>query len=127
MQLILSVAVGSALGGVVRFLVSGAVQARLTSGFPGGTLVVNVVGSFVLGALARYLVLHPDFSPAARLFLTAGFCGGFTTFSTFSIEILELLQNGMPGRAVVYLVASVVTGIVAAAAGFAVVPASTVR
>lgn len=120
MQLLLAVASGSALGGVARYLLSGAVQARAGT-FPVGTLVVNVLGSFVLGALVRYAALHPDLSPQARLLLGAGFCGGFTTFSTFSVELLELLQGGAWARAGVYASLSVALGLAAATAGMAVV------
>ncbi len=124
MNLLIAVAVGSALGGISRYLMSGAIQSRVVGGFPLGTLVVNVAGSFLLGAIMRHTLVNPTFSPTLRLFLTAGFCGGFTTFSTFSFETLELLQNGQGGRAMVYMLISVLTGLAAAAAGYSVVRAT---
>ncbi len=121
MQLLLAVAAGSAIGGVSRFLLSGAVQSRVSSGLPFGTLLVNVLGSLVLGAVARHALVNPALSPSVRLFLTAGFCGGFTTFSTFSFETLELIQGGQVVRAVLYTLASVALGLAAATVGFSFV------
>jgi fluoride exporter len=117
--LLVSLALGSALGGLARYLISGAVQ-RPDATFPTGTLLVNIVGSFILGALARYAAMTPTFSPELRLFIGAGFCGGFTTFSTFSVETIELLQGGAFARAGLYVAASVFAGLAAALFGMAV-------
>ncbi|MBK8250289.1 MAG: fluoride efflux transporter CrcB [Gemmatimonadetes bacterium] len=117
---LLSVALGSAIGGVARFLVSGALQ-RADSGVPTGTLVVNIVGSFILGGVARYAAMTPTFSPELRLLLGAGFCGGLTTFSTFSVETIELVQGGAFTRAALYVAISVVAGLGAALLGMAAV------
>jgi len=111
------VALGSALGGVGRYLLSGALQRGEAGSFPRGTLAVNLIGSFVIGLVVRYAIEFPDFSPQARLFLTAGFCGGFTTFSTFSYEVLELMEHGHHPRALVYAGASLVLSLAATAAG----------
>ncbi|MEP7381069.1 MAG: fluoride efflux transporter CrcB [Gemmatimonadota bacterium] len=115
---ILFVALGSAIGGVGRFLISGALQRGTRGSFPIGTLVVNVVGSFILGFVVQYALEKPDFSPEARLFLTAGFCGAFTTFSTFSIETFDLIEYAHYTQALVYVAASLGVGLLATAAGF---------
>jgi CrcB protein len=92
----LLVALGSAVGGMARYGVSGLVARSFGSVFPWGTLIVNVVGSALIGFLAasaapgaRWLL-----SPDARALLMIGFCGGFTTFSSFSLETLNLLRDG---------------------------------
>ncbi|MBL8962019.1 MAG: fluoride efflux transporter CrcB [Gemmatimonadetes bacterium] len=117
---LLSVALGSAIGGVARFLIGGALQ-RADSTFPSGTLAVNIVGSFILGGVARYAAMTPTFSPELRLLLGAGFCGGLTTFSTFSVETIALMQNGALARAGLYVATSVLAGLAAALLGMAAV------
>jgi CrcB protein len=90
------VAVGSALGGVARFWCSGFVAQRIGETFPWGTLIVNVVGSFIIGFFAT--VTGPDgrylASPTARQFVMIGICGGYTTFSSFSLQTLNLARDG---------------------------------
>ena len=112
----LCVALGSAAGGVARWLVSSAL-ARPGADWPAGTLAVNVAGSLVIGVLARRL-LGPDVG-LAWLLLATGFCGGFTTFSTFSLETMRLVQDGKAGRAMLYVVASVGLSLGATVAGWA--------
>ncbi|MEY3607684.1 MAG: hypothetical protein RLZZ447_472 [Verrucomicrobiota bacterium] len=96
MRALLFVALGSALGGAARFLLAGWVGARLDGPFPWGTLLVNVSGSALIGALAAREEL---LTPEARQFLMAGVLGGFTTFSSFSLQTLRLAQDGDWGRA----------------------------
>jgi CrcB protein len=115
--MLFAIAVGGALGSVVRHLLGTFVAAR-TSGFPWGTLAINVTGSLLLGFLVRSLA-DPAHSPALRAALTVGFCGGYTTFSAFSVETLALVQQGSWGRATVYALASVLLGVAAAVAGTA--------
>ena len=113
------IAFGSAIGGVTRYLVGGAVQ-RLTPGtFPVGTLIVNVTGSFLLGAILRYAIDTPAVTPELRAFLTIGFCGGYTTFSTFSYESVALLEDGDWVRAAVYIGLSVALSIAVTFLGLA--------
>ena len=119
MPILLAVAAGSATGGVARYLMTGALQSGTRGAFPIGTLAVNILGSFILGAVARYAVMNPGFSPELRVLLGAGFCGGFTTFSTFSVETLELMQAGDYPRALGYVGVSVVASLAAAAMGMA--------
>lgn len=89
----LIVMIGSAIGGAARYWLSGAVYKFLPENFPYGTLVVNVTGSFILGFIFFYLNENNLISPEWRLLLTTGFCGGLTTFSTFSYETVTLLNN----------------------------------
>ena len=84
------VALGSAVGGVARFALATIVQQRVGPDFPAGTLVVNVSGSLLLGFLLRYSLGTVAISPEVRALLTTGFCGGYTTFSTFSYETFTL-------------------------------------
>ena len=112
------VAAGSALGGVLRFLMVPWAQRFFSAGFPGGTLVVNILGSLVIGLVLRLAGDPAVISPETRVFLTVGVCGGFTTFSAFSIENLELFQSGQWGRAAIYVVASITLSIAAAALGW---------
>ena len=113
-----AVAFGAALGGVARYYLSSAIQHRVGATFPWGTLVINVSGSLLLGVLMRYALATPSVSAELRAFLTTGFCGGYTTFSTYSFETATLLEDGQYGRAGTYALASVVLALVATFAGF---------
>ncbi|MGI8842573.1 MAG: fluoride efflux transporter CrcB [Gemmatimonadaceae bacterium] len=106
--MILHIALGSALGGVARYVIAGWVQRASETPFPTGTMLVNVTGSLLLGVLARTVLVAPGISPEMRALLAVGFCGGYTTFSTFSLETVQLLEKGQIGRAGLYAVASVV-------------------
>lgn len=111
------VALGSAIGGVARYLISELVQTRIGPSFPGGTLTVNVTGSFVLGMLIRVLATSAV-SMEARAFLTIGVCGGYTTFSTFSYEAMAMVERGDHVRAAAYVTASVGLSMAAVWLGF---------
>ncbi|MGB9664795.1 MAG: fluoride efflux transporter CrcB [Ignavibacteria bacterium] len=89
----LIVGIGSALGGMTRYFLSNFVYKFLTPIFPYGTLTVNVAGSFLVGLFIFYLDANELISAEVRIFLTIGFCGGLTTFSTFTYETFSLLQN----------------------------------
>jgi len=117
MQHYLAIALGGALGSVLRFAMNEAVSARFGRAFPWGTLSINVIGSFLIGVLAVLLVERLELSPAVRLGLMVGVLGGFTTFSSFSLEVVQLMQNGAFLRALLYVVASVTVCVLAAAAG----------
>jgi CrcB protein len=114
---VLHVAAGGALGAVGRFLVGLAVARWFGTGFPLGTLAVNVAGSFVMGALAVWLAERGMMRVAP--FLMIGVLGGFTTFSAFSMDAVNLWQRGEAGVAVVYVTASVGLSIAALAGGMA--------
>ena len=112
MSLVWYVAFGSAVGGVSRYALSSFIQQRAGT-FPVGTLIVNITGSLILGFLMRYALGSTSVSAETRALLTTGFCGGYTTFSTFSYETIALIQDGDYRRAATYVVASVVLSIVA--------------
>ena len=118
MRTIWAVAVGAALGGVSRYYVASALQQRLGVTFPWGTLAVNVSGSLLLGVLIRYAFATPSMSVELRALLTTGFCGGYTTFSTYSYETAALLEDGQYSRAGLYATASVLVALAATFAGF---------
>ena len=111
------VAAGSALGGVTRFLLGGYLQRAAGASFPVGTLVINVTGSFLLGFLLRYALGTASVTPEVRALLTTGFCGGYTTFSTFSYEAVALAEDGAWARVGAYVAASVLLSIAAAFLG----------
>jgi CrcB protein len=108
---VLWVALGAAVGAPLRYVIDRAVQARVRSRFPWGTFTVNMLGSFVLGALTGAVTALPAALSAA---LGVGLCGALTTYSTFSYETLSLLERRSPVAAVAYLVGSVVGGLVVA-------------
>lgn len=85
---------GSFIGGVARYLVSKLVQNTFITSFPLGTMVVNVIGCFLIGIIFGLSERGNVMSSELRLFLTVGFCGGFTTFSTFAYENVSLLRDG---------------------------------
>ncbi|MFO1394405.1 MAG: CrcB family protein [Steroidobacteraceae bacterium] len=119
---------GSALGGGARLYVSTLVARGLGTGFPWGTLAVNVLGCFMVGLLGALFapIGRVHVMPLAWVFLVVGVLGGFTTFSAFSLEALLLVQRGAPLAAAGYVAASLVGCLAAAAAGYAIV-ASGVR
>jgi CrcB protein len=107
----LAVAAGGALGSVARFWLAAVMTALTGPRFPWGTLLINVLGSFVIGLIAA-LTLTPErigMHPDLRIFLMVGVCGGFTTFSAFSLQTLELLQTGDAWSAAGYVLGSVVS------------------
>lgn len=116
------IALGGAVGSALRYLIGGAIQRSSASGYPVGTMVVNVAGCFLIGVFVRYL-LNMQTSAELRALLVVGFCGGFTTFSTFSFETVGLIEGGEYARAATYIVGSVVLCLVATFAGMAAVSA----
>ena len=117
MKLLWYVALGSAVGGVMRVLVGSAIQERFTGAYPMGTFIVNLTGSLILGFLMRYALATPTVSAEMRALLTTGFCGGYTTFSTFSYETLMLIEAGDYRRASLYAVLSVILSVAGAMLG----------
>jgi len=117
---ILAVAIGGAAGSLARYGMSIFVQNQVSGEFPFGTLVVNVSGSILLGFLMRFALETTSLSVEVRLLLTTGFCGGYTTFSTFSYDALVLMQRAAYGRASLYVLGNVVLSISGAAFGFEV-------
>ena len=116
MKLILFLALGGVLGTLARYGLQGLIQPAGSS-FPWGTLVVNLSGSFVLGFLMRFLLGSSLATPEVRAAATIGFCGAFTTMSTFAYETVSLLNGGDYTRAAWYLLASIGGSLTATAAG----------
>lgn len=116
---LLYVALGGAGGAMARYGLEAWVRERTGLGFPWGTLVVNVLGSFLLGVVLSSLV-DARFSDELRALLAIGLLGAFTTFSTFSYEIVHLLASGAWGRALTYAAGSLLLGIAAVWIGLAV-------
>jgi CrcB protein len=116
---VLLIALGGALGSVLRWALSGAVQRAGGTAFPWGTFAVNAVGSLAVGVVAALALERALVPPAARLFTIVGVLGGFTTFSAFSYETLALLRDGQWAAAVGYALGSVAAGLVAAFVGYA--------
>jgi CrcB protein len=113
----LAIAAGGAIGALLRYWASTGVHAWLGRGFPYGTLFVNVLGSLLMGFLFVWLIDRMAAGPALRAFLLIGVLGAFTTFSTFSMETLNLMESGQFGKALLNVVASVVVCVAAAGAG----------
>lgn len=113
------VAIGGAVGSVARFLVALLIQRWSASTFPAGTLLINVTGSFLVGFLMRSALDTSSMTPEVRALLTTGFCGGYTTFSTFSYDSIMLMESGQFGRAGVYVALSVGASLLATLTGIA--------
>ncbi|MBI4502794.1 MAG: fluoride efflux transporter CrcB [Gemmatimonadetes bacterium] len=116
MRLVIYLALGGVLGTLARYGLQGLIQPQGGS-FPWGTLVVNLLGSFALGFLMRYLLGSGIATPELRAAATIGFCGAFTTMSTFAYETVILVNGGEYGRAGWYLLASIGGNLTATAAG----------
>ena len=116
MSLLVWIALGGALGALARYGLGGWVQGGTAGTFPWGTLVVNVLGCFLLGFAFRMLQFSV-LPPALRGAVTVGFLGAFTTFSTFSVEAVGLIQEERWSRAIGYVGGSVALGLAALVAG----------
>ncbi|HEY5747265.1 MAG TPA: fluoride efflux transporter CrcB [Chryseolinea sp.] len=114
---ILIIALGGAIGSVARYLTVKGVDQKMNAFFPYGTLTVNLVGSFLIGLFYVLALRKTGMNENWRLFLGAGFCGGFTTFSAFAWENFSLFQQKMLGTAFLYTSVSLVAGFSALALG----------
>jgi CrcB protein len=117
MKLVLAIALGGAIGAVGRHYVSVAMVLLVGYGFPWGTLVVNIVGSFLMGALIETMALVWSPSVEMRALLTVGLLGAFTTFSTFSLDVATLYERDATLQLAAYVVVSVAVSILALFAG----------
>ena len=115
-MILLLIALGGAAGSVLRYLVGGRVQHFAPHGFPLGTLVVNVLGCFLIGIFIRQF-MNVQTHNYVRALLVVGFCGGFTTFSAFSMETVGLIEGGEYPRAFAYVLLSVALSLTATFAG----------
>ena len=112
---LLLVGLGGSIGSMARYAASLLIQSK---SFPFATLSVNVIGSFIIGLVFALSIKEAAVSNNWKLFLATGICGGFTTFSAFSVENMELLQNGKTGMALTYIMLSIVLGILATFLGY---------
>ena len=111
MNMLLAVACGGAVGAISRHLISNQIMRWAYGGFPWGTLIVNIAGSFILGLLVEYLAQHWSANREIRGFLVVGILGSFTTFSAFSLDAVLLLERGSLGSAFAYIFGSVLLSI----------------
>jgi CrcB protein len=119
MRAILFVGIGGGLGSILRYVISLFVGRHVPIVFPLGTFLVNISGCFLIGVFYALLTRHADFNSDWRLFLITGICGGYTTFSTFSYDGLILLKQGSVLSFMLYVLGSVIVGLLATFAGVA--------
>ena len=119
LTLIWYVAVGGAIGSVGRYILTHAIQERISTTFPAATLLINVAGSLFLGFISQIAIDTTSISDEARALLTVGVCGGFTTFSTFSYETARLMQDGYHRQAALYVIVSVLAALAGLFCGLA--------
>ncbi len=117
MKLIIFIAAGGAIGAVLRYAVGVQLLRWLGAGFPFGTLAINIAGSFAMGALVEGMALRWQVTDETRDFLTIGILGAFTTFSAFSLDVVELYKDGAILLMVLYMVASVTLSVFGLVAG----------
>lgn len=125
MNAIVLVFIGAGIGGVLRYVSYEAAMRVFGMHFPSGTFVVNVVGSFVIGCIAGWMAMKggASWGTPVRLFVMAGILGGFTTFSSFSLDTAMLVQRGEVGLAAFYVAGSVALSLTAVFGGLALVRA----
>jgi len=111
LRMILAVAAGGAIGSVARYLVGSGSTRLFGQAFPWGILIINIAGSFLIGVFVELFALKWNLPQEARAFLTVGICGGFTTFSAFSLDAYVLMQRGDWWLAAGYVIGSVVLSI----------------
>jgi len=116
---LLLVGLGGAIGSISRYYLAFVIAGVTGPGFPFGTVLINILGSFVIGWFADFTAAYGRMpaSDSARAFVMAGICGGFTTFSAFSLQTIELLRAGQIGRAAINVVGSVLLCLLATALG----------
>jgi len=119
MRALLFVGIGGGLGSILRYVISLFIGKHVPVVFPLGTLIVNISGCFLIGVFYSIVARHSDFNFEWRLFLITGICGGYTTFSTFSYDGLILLKQGSDLSFILYMLGSVVIGLLATFAGAA--------
>jgi len=117
----LIVFIGAGIGGAMRHGVNQLAANLLGLAFPYGTLTINVAGSVAMGILAEYFAFRGELPQEIRLFLTTGILGGFTTFSTFSLDAVSLGERGEWGAAAAYVASSLVLSLIGLVAGLAIV------
>ncbi|HEY5084464.1 MAG TPA: fluoride efflux transporter CrcB [Rhizomicrobium sp.] len=114
---IAAVAAGGAIGSAARYLIAGWVQSAAWEGFPYGIFAVNISGGLIMGILTELMALKWSVSLETRAFLTTGILGGYTTFSTFSLDSALLIERGAYTSATIYIAGSAILSVVALFAG----------
>ncbi len=114
---LLAIFLGGGIGAVSRYLISLNLAKNFEINLPVSTFLVNVIGSFIIGFLYILFIEKADITPAVKLALTVGFCGGLTTFSTFSLELFEMIGNHQFFHAFSYIILSVIICIIMTAIG----------
>jgi fluoride exporter len=117
----LLVGIGGFFGSIARYATSRSIDIKLNSIFPYGTMAVNIIGSFILGMVIAWASKRSVGVENLRLLLATGFCGGFTTFSAFALENLNMVQQRMIGSALLYALISLILGAVAVYTGILIV------
>ena len=117
MGVVIAVGVGGGLGALLRYFLAGSLQPAWWPGFPFGIFIVNITGGLAMGVIAELAALKLQMTPEMRAFLTTGVLGGYTTFSTFSLDSALLMERGAYVQALTYIVGSVVLSIFALFAG----------
>ena len=120
---LLIVGAGSFIGGAMRYLLSTLMKNACGQGFPWGTLAVNLLGCFLFGIIFAIFSKNSSADNTLYLFLTTGVCGGFTTFSTFANESVQMLQHGNTSGFIGYVATSVIAGFALIALGYLIVKA----
>jgi fluoride exporter len=110
---------GGFLGSIARYITSRSIDDKLNSVFPYGTLTVNIAGSLIIGVLYGWLSRKGE-GESIRLLLGTGFCGGFTTYSAFAFENVNLWQQKMPAPSIMYIIVTLVIGFLAVAGGISI-------
>ena len=113
MSILISVFLGGGFGAIIRYLVIEQVNKLFLVAFPFGTIAVNVIGAFLIGLLSSYLAERLDVSENIKMFLIVGFCGGFTTFSSFNIEFYQLFSNGEILSSLIYVTTTFILTVIA--------------
>jgi len=114
---LLVIGLGGFLGSILRYVVGKSVDEKMNGSIPWGTLTVNIVGSFIIGFVYVLAMRKAGINETWRLFFGAGFCGGFTTFSAFAWENFNLLDQKLIGTSLIYILLSIVLGLLAVVAG----------
>jgi fluoride exporter len=117
---LVAVAVGGMLGCLLRWVLAIFLN-KLFPAVPPGTLAANLIGCYIIGVAVAFFLQYPAFAPEWRLFVTTGFCGGLTTFSTFSAEVVLLMQSGKSGTALMAVGAHLIGSLLMTFAGIATV------
>ena len=110
---ITAIFLGGGIGAVLRYLTGIVISVYLKTNFPTATFFVNIIGCFILGFLFVFFIEKSQINPALKLLLTTGFCGGLTTFSTFSLEIFNMIQDTQYTTAILYIGTSLIIGLFA--------------